>query len=212
MARLPPLERGVGTDRLARWHAMGGRYIVSLVMAHALLIIWGYALTAHTNVVRQTGTLLLGYPDIMMATVAAFLLLGVGVASARAARRRMRYETWYYLHFYTYLAIALAFSHQFATGADFVANCQPGRVVSAVPDGRVACCGIASSARCAARPGTSSAWSVSAAKRRAWCPCTSAVVTWMNCVPSLASSSAGASSPVTCGGRPTHTPVRHAAS
>jgi ferredoxin-NADP reductase len=34
----------------------------------------------------------------------------------------MRYETWYYLHFYTYLAVALAFSHQFATGAEFVEN------------------------------------------------------------------------------------------
>ena len=34
----------------------------------------------------------------------------------------MRYETWYYLHFYTYLAVALAFSHQFATGADFMNN------------------------------------------------------------------------------------------
>ena len=122
MARLPPVERGVGTDRLARWHAMGGRYIISLIMAHALLIIWGYALTAHTSVVRQTGTLVLSYPDVLMATVAAFLLLGVGVASARAARRRLRYETWYYLHFYTYVAIALAFSHQFAAGADFVAS------------------------------------------------------------------------------------------
>ena len=40
----------------------------------------------------------------------------------RAARRRMRYETWFYLHFYTYLAIALAFSHQFATGADFMTD------------------------------------------------------------------------------------------
>ena len=29
MARVPLLERGVGTDRLARWHAMGGRYTVS---------------------------------------------------------------------------------------------------------------------------------------------------------------------------------------
>jgi ferredoxin-NADP reductase len=50
------------------------------------------------------------------------LLVGVGIASARAARKRMRYETWYYLHFYTYLAVALAFSHQFATGADFRHN------------------------------------------------------------------------------------------
>ena len=29
MARLPPLEKGIGTDRLARWHAMGGRYVIT---------------------------------------------------------------------------------------------------------------------------------------------------------------------------------------
>jgi ferredoxin-NADP reductase len=40
----------------------------------------------------------------------------------RAARRRVRYETWYFLHLYTYLAIALAFSHQLADGAAFVSN------------------------------------------------------------------------------------------
>ena len=57
-----------------------------------------------------------------MASVGGLLLVGVGVSSARAARRRMRYETWYYLHFYTYLAVALAFSHQFATGAEFISN------------------------------------------------------------------------------------------
>ena len=122
MARLPPLERGIGSDRLARWHAMGGRYTVILVVAHALLITWGYAVTAHTNVVSQTKTLLLSYPDVLMATVAGLLLVGVGLVSLRAARQRMAYETWYYLHFYTYLAVALAFSHQFATGAEFINN------------------------------------------------------------------------------------------
>jgi predicted ferric reductase len=122
MARLPPLERGVGADRLARWHAMGGRYAVSLVVAHGLLITWGYAVSAHTNVVDQAQTLVMRYPDVLAATVAGLLLVGVGITSARAARRRLRYETWYYLHFYTYLAVALAFSHQFATGADFMAN------------------------------------------------------------------------------------------
>jgi ferredoxin-NADP reductase len=120
MARLPPLERGIGSDRLARWHAMGGRYVVSVVVAHGLLIVWGYAVTAHESVVSESATLLTQYPDVLMATVAGFLLLGVGIVSMRAARRRMRYETWYYLHFYTYLAIALAFSHQFADGASFV--------------------------------------------------------------------------------------------
>jgi predicted ferric reductase len=127
MARMPPLERGVGADKLARWHSLGGRYVVSLVVAHALLIIWGYAITGHTNVVHQSASLVLTYPDVLMATVGGLLLVGVGAVSARAVRRRMRYETWYYLHFYTYLAVALAFSHQFAAGADFMDD-RPARI------------------------------------------------------------------------------------
>ena len=122
MSRLPPLERGIGTDRLARWHAMGGRYVVSVIVAHALLIIWGYSVTAHEGLVSETSTLLTSYPDVLMATVAGFGFLGIGLVSARAARRRMSYDTWYHLHFYTYLAIALAFSHQFADGASFISS------------------------------------------------------------------------------------------
>jgi len=122
MARVPALERGVGTDRLARWHAMGGRYTVSLAVAHTLLIIWGYAVAAHANVVSETSSLLTTYPDVLMATVAVGLLVLVGAVSARAARRKLSYETWHFIHLYTYLAVALAFSHQFATGADFISN------------------------------------------------------------------------------------------
>src|SRR5271167_2869729 len=54
MARAPALERGVGADRLARWHALGGRYTVGLAVAHTLLIIWGYAVAAHSNVVHES--------------------------------------------------------------------------------------------------------------------------------------------------------------
>jgi predicted ferric reductase len=122
MARLPPVERGVGADRLARWHAMGGKYVIGLIAAHALLIIWGYAVTAHTSVTSQTWTLLDSYPNVLMASAAGLLLVMVGIVSARAVRPRIRYETWYYLHFYTYLAVALAFSHQFADGAEFKSN------------------------------------------------------------------------------------------
>jgi ferredoxin-NADP reductase len=119
MARLPPLERGIGTDRLARWHAMGGRYVITLVSSHVVFIVWGYSVTLHESVTGQAVTLLTSYPDVLMATVAWFLLLGVAAFSARAARRRLPYETWYYAHLYTYLAMALAFSHQFADGNSF---------------------------------------------------------------------------------------------
>jgi predicted ferric reductase len=122
MSRAPFLERGLGTDTVTRWHAHGGRYVVSLIVAHAVLITWGYSITAHRDVVAQTGSFLTSYPDVLMATVAGILFVAIGVVSARKARARLDYETWYYLHLYTYLAIALSFSHQFATGADFVSN------------------------------------------------------------------------------------------
>ncbi|MDX6227678.1 MAG: hypothetical protein QOI76_1068 [Frankiales bacterium] len=128
MARIPVLDRGIGADRLTRWHSMGGRYTVCLVVAHATLITWGYAVSAHTGLVHQTNELLLSYPDVLMATVAGGLFVMVGIVSARAARKRMKYETWYLLHFYTYLAIALSFSHQFANGDEFISN-KPARIV-----------------------------------------------------------------------------------
>ncbi|MGW1864403.1 ferredoxin reductase family protein [Streptomyces mauvecolor] len=122
MARIPVLDRGVGTDRLARWHAMGGRYTLSLALTHTLLIIWGYAVTSHANAVNQTTTLVLHYPDLLKGTAGFLLLVGTGIVSARAARRRLRYETWHYLHFATYLAVFLVFGHQLSNGADFVGN------------------------------------------------------------------------------------------
>jgi predicted ferric reductase len=124
MARLPPLERWIGSDRLARWHASGGRYVITLVTGHVGFIVWGYAVTAHEKVTSESITLLTAYPDVLMATVAWFLLLGIAAFSARAARRRLSYETWYYAHLYTYLAIALAFSHQFANGGAFAESLQ----------------------------------------------------------------------------------------
>jgi ferredoxin-NADP reductase len=124
MSRLPPLEKGIGTDRLAHWHSIGGRYVISAVSGHVVFIIWGFAVTAHESVTSETVTLETTFPDILMATVAWFLLLGVAAFSLRAARRRIAYETWYYAHLYTYLAIALAFSHQFANGGAFAESFQ----------------------------------------------------------------------------------------
>ena len=119
MARLPPLEKAIGTDRLARWHALGGKWVIGTVSGHVVFIVWGYALNARESVTHETVTLLTTFPDVLMAAVAWFILLGVAFFSARAVRRRIAYETWYYAHLYTYLAIALAFSHQFADGGTF---------------------------------------------------------------------------------------------
>ncbi|WP_435172314.1 ferredoxin reductase family protein [Actinacidiphila sp. bgisy145] len=119
MARVPVLEQGVGSDRVARWHASLGRYTVCLLLAHVTLILWGYAVQAHNGVVGETTTVVLTYPDMLKGTIGGALLIAVGVVSARAVRRKVSYETWYYLHLLTYLAVFLAFWHQLALGADF---------------------------------------------------------------------------------------------
>ncbi|WP_329138769.1 ferredoxin reductase family protein [Streptomyces sp. NBC_01476] len=122
MARIPVLERGVGSDRVARWHAALGRYTVCLLIAHVTLILWGYAVQARTGVAGEASTVVLTYPEMLKGTIGGLLLLAVGAVSARAVRRKVRYETWYYLHLLTYLAVFLAFWHQLALGADFAAH------------------------------------------------------------------------------------------
>jgi predicted ferric reductase len=119
MSRAPWLERRIGIGRLAGWHSRGGRYVLILLILHTVLTVAGYAATARTALIAESVTLLTRYPDVLAATAATGLLLAIGLVSIRAVFRRLRYETWYYLHLYTYLAAALAFSHEFAVGADF---------------------------------------------------------------------------------------------
>lgn len=119
MSRAPWIEHGLGSDRLARWHAMGGRYLLSLLVAHALLITWGYAATAQTGFLSEASTLLVAVPNVLLATIGLGLLVVVGLVSARSVRRRVSYETWYLVHLLTYLGVGLSFLHVLTAGADF---------------------------------------------------------------------------------------------
>ncbi|GGN17425.1 ferredoxin reductase family protein [Streptomyces fuscichromogenes] len=119
MARVPLLEVRVGSDRVARWHAMAGRYTVCLLVAHIALILTGYAAQDHASIVHETLNVVLDYPDMLKATAGTVILFAVGITSMRAARRRTSYEFWYYVHLLTYAAVFLAFFHQLTLGNDF---------------------------------------------------------------------------------------------
>jgi predicted ferric reductase len=119
MGRVAWLDRMIGMDRLAVWHRRNGEYSIALLVAHAVLTIWGYAVTGHEGLVHETTSVVLTYPDMLAATVGLGLLVGIGILSGRAVRRRVSYHTWYFIHLYTYLALALSFAHQFNSGADF---------------------------------------------------------------------------------------------
>jgi predicted ferric reductase len=119
MSRIGWLERFVGFDRLAVWHRWTGFAVVTLLTVHAVSITFGYAAASGRSIPTQLGDFVQHYPDVLMSIVGLALFVAIACTSVRAARRRLRRETWYALHLYAYLAIALSFAHQLAVGADF---------------------------------------------------------------------------------------------
>jgi predicted ferric reductase len=122
LSRLPAFERAAALDRRLAWHRPMAVACLGLLCAHAVLITAGYASGDRVGLPTEIGRLLNGYPGVITALVALALLVGVTATSARRLRRRLRYETWHFTHLYVYLAVALAYSHQLATGSDFVGN------------------------------------------------------------------------------------------
>jgi predicted ferric reductase len=122
MARVPWIERAYGQDRLARWHRLVGFTSFNLMLAHIVLITVGYAGTARASVLGEAWVLVTTYPGMLLATAGTAALVMVVVTSVRAARARLRYESWHLLHLYAYLGVGLALPHQLWTGTDFTAS------------------------------------------------------------------------------------------
>jgi predicted ferric reductase len=124
MSRLAWLEDALGLDRLAVWHRWTGFAAVSLLGAHVVFTTVGWAAGAipPVSVLHETTWLIAHGPDILMAWIGFLLFLAVAFTSVRAARRKLKRETWYFIHLYAYLAVALTFAHQLAMGSDFTAD------------------------------------------------------------------------------------------
>ena len=120
MSRSPWLDQVFGMDGLAVAHRWLGFATVWLLLGHGIFTTVGYALGDRTNVIAEFWTLITTYPYVLMALVSGGLFAAVAISSVRAARRRLSYETWYGIHLYAYLAIALGFLHQLFVGTDFI--------------------------------------------------------------------------------------------
>ena len=67
MARVPLLERAFGQDRLARQHRLVGFTSFDLMLAHIVLITWGYALGDVGQVPQTFWNLTVTYPGMLLA-------------------------------------------------------------------------------------------------------------------------------------------------
>lgn len=95
MSRTPALERGVGADVLARWHARGGRIVLGLILVHAAAAVVAWARSRQENAFLALWHVL-RLPWLTAATIGTLALVAVGIASARW--RFLTPDTWRTAH------------------------------------------------------------------------------------------------------------------
>jgi len=126
MSRAPWVDQVVGSDEASRLHRLAGFSSVWLLVIHAITSSAAYAtsqpITAPSAIWQSIVDFTLNQPGGLGATVGIVLFIIVAIVSVRAARARMAYETWYGIHLYVYLAVALGFLHQIKLGSDFATD------------------------------------------------------------------------------------------
>ena len=120
VARIPAVERGVGHDRLVAWHRKLGPWSLYLILFHVLFIIFSWAGQDHVMLAVELWRMLNNFNWMWPALAGFFLMMLAGVTSYRKARAKMSYETWWIIHIYTYVAIAVSFMHQVLNGQMFI--------------------------------------------------------------------------------------------
>ncbi len=111
------IERLFGLDKLARIHHWIGFALAAVIVAHPLLLAVGYASRNGKTVLDQFISFQ-SWEDVTRASVALWLFIAVIATSAVIVWRKLKYETWYFIHLIAYLAILLAFGHQLEVGRD----------------------------------------------------------------------------------------------
>lgn len=122
MGRVGWLEPIFGLDKLAIFHRRNGIATIMLILVHSFLMTLGYSQLTGLSAVAQIQQFILFFPFLPLAIVAEMLFVLIVASSIYIARKHLKFETWYYVHVLTYLAIVLVFWHQFANGADLLGN------------------------------------------------------------------------------------------
>lgn len=119
MSRARWLEGTFGLDKLAKIHKLNGKLAITFIILHVILMTTTYALTSKISFLNQLLSFITDYDDLLNALIAVILFLVIVGLSITIVRRNLKYEMWYYVHIFTYLAIILAWGHQLELGSDF---------------------------------------------------------------------------------------------
>ncbi len=118
IARVPWIDKLYGHDKATVAHKKLGKPVLYLAAAHFLASTIGFAMTDGKNLVDEYFNMLKTLPDMLTASIGLGLMIIVTITSINAARKRLSYEVWYWIHFTAYAAVLAAIPHQFSFGSD----------------------------------------------------------------------------------------------
>ena len=111
------IEKVLGLDHMLVYHRVAGETAGIAMIFHIALETLNVKVTASwwTTIKTLTSTT----PYMAMATVGSIFLLIISISSLRWVRRKLTYETWYFLHLLVYASLVLSFYHEIKLGIDF---------------------------------------------------------------------------------------------
>jgi predicted ferric reductase len=119
MGRVAWVERSFGLEHLASFHRLNGYAAISFLLVHPIFITVSYALGAHIGLWRQYTELIRFYDFVWLALIGELLFIAVAFSSLYIVRKRLKFETWYYVHLMVYAAIVFTSLHQFRVSDSF---------------------------------------------------------------------------------------------
>lgn len=118
-SRAPWVERAMGQDRMIFWHRKVGPYSLFLIAAHVILLSFARTENTSLNTWESLWDITLTTRWMVPAMVGFVFMIGIGITSYHRIRKMFKYETWWVIHLYSYIGIALAFMHQIQSGVMF---------------------------------------------------------------------------------------------
>lgn len=113
-SRIPFVDKAVGHDRALTRHGDLGQWVLTLVLAHGVLLLVSYALSDRVGLATEF-SLMWGIRNYVLAVLSGGLITIVALSSiVMALRRRLPQELWHLIHLTTYVAVILSIPHQFS--------------------------------------------------------------------------------------------------
>lgn len=116
------MEKTFGLDKLAHVHRLNGYLSILFILLHPILLVFSTEIVNKRGFFTELTDYLISSDDLLQAGIAVVLFVAVVFSSIYVARKHLKYETWYFVHLLTYLAVLLAFGHQLEFGGDFLSN------------------------------------------------------------------------------------------